>query len=385
MRFSFRRAVLAAGLVLALSGAACAQGVYLLPHGQAFPALSGAGSSSAFGVRVADVGEANPAALGTFGQTEVGVSYRAGTAAEIVRDIEVGPAFGLRPQSVAVVLPAGAWAFGVSYSQRFAAEVDYGCIPVMTPVEPDIEPLDFCAAETARLETFSPQVAYRWGRHGGSTLDVGVRLGLGHGSMDGQIGDVTGTFSAWGFQAAAGIRYRTEWYGLAVHYEHALRVEGEMDYQGGLVAPVPTTGPDGEGEIAGSIEDASFRVAAIPARLSFSTAIDVAPTLDIGADLHYAFWQWEDEEQYENQTEVAAWGRLAVTDRALASFGVWMRGRHPSARSVFVEDGRATYLTVGGALSFERLRIDAVVADSHLLSAESHRQTIVKVGLGVTL
>ncbi|MEP0548780.1 MAG: hypothetical protein ABJF88_17725 [Rhodothermales bacterium] len=378
------RVALVFALLLATPLAAQAQSDFLMPQGQLPAAFSGSGLSSAFGVTVADVGGANPAALGGFEQTTVGVSYGLGTAAEVASDVEVGPANGLRPQSAAVVFPRGAWTFGVSYSQRYASSMDM-CIPRQTPYNPDVESSGWCAEQTARAEVLASQVAYRTIGTSGSTFDLALRLGLGRGSINSEIDNVTGMFSEWGLQFAAGVRYRTDRYGLAVHYEHALRVEGATDYEGGLETPVPTTGPDGQGEIAGFIEDFSFSVAAIPARLSLSTTVDATPTLDIGADLHYAFWQMEDADRYENQIEAAAWARLDLSDRALASFGVWRQGGHPFSRSAFVDDGQAIYLTLGGALTFDRLRLDAAVADSRLLSGAEQRQTLVKVGASVRL
>lgn len=333
---------------------------------------------------MADMGGANPAALSTFEQTTLGMSYGFGTAAEIAGDVEVGPANGLRPQSVAVVFPSGAWTFGIGYNQRYASNLST-CIPTQTPTSPDVEPLDFCVEQTARMETYASQAAYRTVGASGSTLDIGVRIGLGRGSMNSQIDDITGRFSAWGPQLAAGVRYRADRYGFAVHYEHALRVEGETDYEGGLETPVPLGG-GGPGGLPVYTEVRSVSVAGLlPARLSFSAAFDVTPTLDVGADLHYAFWQMEDADRYENQTEVAAWTRLELSERTLASFGVWRQGGHPAARNVFVDDGRAVYLTLGGALTFDRLRLDTVVADSRLLSAEEQRQTLVKLGASVRL
>ena len=270
----------------------------------------------------------------------MGISYGLGTAAEVAGEVEVGPANGLRPRSLAAVFPRGAWALGFSYTQRYASSLDT-CIPRQTPTSPDVEPAGFCAEQTARAEVLASQAAFHTVGTSGSTLDVGVRLGLGRGSINSQIDDLTGRFSEWGLQFAAGVRYRADRYGLAVHYEHALRVKGATYYEGGLETPVPTTGPDGQGEITGSIEDFSFSVAAIPARLSLSTTVDATPTLYIGADLHYAFWQMEDADRYENQTEAAVWARLDLSDRALASFGVWRQGGHPAARSVFVDDGQA--------------------------------------------
>jgi hypothetical protein len=344
--------------------------------------LSGAGLSSAFGVSVADVGEANPAALGRFAQTEVGVSYRLGTPAEAVQDVEVGPANGLRPQSLAAVIARGAWTLGISYNQRYASSLDT-CIPRYTSENPDIESVEWCVEQTARVETLSPQVTYRSVRADGSTLSVGARLGLGRGSINSQIDDITGTFSAWGLQAAAGVRYRADRYGLAVHYEHALRVEGDMDSEGGLEAPEPLG--SGPGNLPVYTEDRSASVSgAVPARLSLSAVFDAAPTLDFGADLHYAFWQMEDD-RYENQTEAAAWARLDLSERAFASFGVWVQGQHPMARSFFISDDRAVFLTLGGVFTLDRLRLDAVVADSRLLSAEQHRQTLAKLGASVRL
>jgi hypothetical protein len=382
MLSNFRLASLT--LLLVLPSLALAQDYFLSPQGQPPAAFGGGGLSSAFGVSATDVGGANPAALGGFEHTTVGASYVLGTAAEIADDVEVGPANGLRPQSAAVVLPRGAWTFGLSYNQRYASSLDT-CIPRQTAENPDIEPLEWCVEQTARAEVLASQVVYRTVGASGSTLDLGVRLGLGRGSIDSQIDDITGSFSSWGVQLAAGLSYHVDGVGFAASYETVLRVEGDMGAEGGLETPEPPGG-GGPGELPAFTEDRSTSVAgAIPARLGLSAAFKAAPTLDIGADLHYAFWEMEDADRFENQLEAAVWTRLDVSERALASFGMWKQGGNPVARGVLASDGQAVYLTAGGALTFDGLRLDAVVADSRLLSDEGHRQTLVKLGASVRL
>ncbi len=397
---SFFNRALALGLAL-LSTPALAQGdvvssddpdrFFILMQGFREGPLSGAGLSSAFGVSVADVGSANPASLSAFERPEVGLAYRFETSIPdgYVAGIEYQAMNGARPQSAAAVVPLGAWTLGASYSQRYAAEMDFGCIPRMTESDPNSDEIAFCATQSARLETVSPQVAYRTALQTGSELTFGLRLGIGYARITSTIDSLEGSFSDVGAQVAVGVRYRKPGaFGLAAYYESALRVEGSATFEG--EGPDPTIGPTGEGELVGEIRNLGQFGDAIPARLGASAEVEVRPRVRLGADAAWVFWKgaWDSDEQFEDNAEAALWGRLDLSERALVSAGLrWQdRDRWDNGFEDIVDySGRAIYLTAGGALTFDRLRFDAVVADSHLLSGQEQRQTIAKLGASVRL
>ena len=215
----------------------------ILMQGHTMGGFSGSGPSSAFGVSVADVGGANPAALGTFERPAVGLAYQLETSVDDgwLGGIGYEPMNDARPQSAAVVVPLGVWAFGVSYNQRYAAEMDFDPIPVQSPENPEIDPnLTYEATWTSRLETISPQIAYRSVLRNGNELAVGLRLGLGYGQYESRLDSATVSLADWGTQVALGVSYRRpDAYGLAVYYETRLTTAGRL---AGSVA-----GSDGRG------------------------------------------------------------------------------------------------------------------------------------------
>ncbi len=354
--------------------------------------LSGSGLSSAFGVSVADAGGANPAALGTFDRPEVGFAYRFETSIPegYIAGIEYGAMNGARPQSAAAAVPVGGWVLGVSYSQRYAAEMDFGCIPRTTEFGPDSDENAFCVTRAARLETVSPQAAYRTVLEDGSELAFGLRLGVGFAQSTAVIDSLEGSLSDVGAQVAVGVGYRKPGaFGLAAYYESALRVEGSATFEGEGIGPVGQGGPAGDGQIGGEIRDLGRYGDAIPARLGASAEVEVRPNLRLGADAAWVFWKaaWDGNEQLKNNAEADLWGRLDL-GRALVSAGLRWQDRNrwgEQFNDAFDYSGRAIYLTAGGAITFDRFRLDAVLADSHLLSGTEQRQTIVKVGASVRL
>lgn len=402
MTHFFRHTALA--LLLALPGLALAQGdfvnsgperLFILPQGFTAPALSGAGPSLAFGVTLGDAGRANPAALATFDRAAVGLAYQFETS---VNDGWLGgigyeAANGMRPLSAAAVVPVGAWSFGVSYQQRYAATMDFGEVPYQTVDNPEIDPsTTFEIDWSSRLTTVTPQVAYRAELETGE-LAFGLRVGFGYGQFESEVRTEGGLdpalvggeyedFSDWGTQVAAGASYRADGVGLALYYESALRVEGTR--RGRFVLD-PTIEEPVVQTFDLPISDA------IPARAAVSGEVEVRPGFEMGADVARVFWKdaWpEDADQMRDQIDASAWTRLRVSESGEASLGLSYQGRGrwgDDIEEAFDYSGRAIYLTAGGALTFDRLRLDAVVADSRLLSAEQHRQTLVKLGASVRL
>ena len=355
-------------------------------------ALSGSGLSSAFDVSVTDLGSANPAALSGLDQATAGLAYRFETSIPegYIAGIEYQAINGARPQGAAVAVPLGAWTVGASYGQRYAAEMDFGCITRTTKADPDGGVDDYCLSQSARLETVSPQATYRRVFQNGSELAFGLRLGVGFAQSTAVIDSLEGSFSDTGTQVAVGVRYqRPGAFGLAAYYESALRIKGSAAFEGEGLEPVDQGGPTGGG-IAVEVRDSDGQLGdAIPARLGASAEIEVSPRLHFGADAAWVFWKaaWDGNDQLKNNAEAALWGRLDLSERALVSAGLrWQdRDRWEEFESVFDYSGRAIYLMLGGAVTLDRLRLDAALADSHLLSGESQRQTIVKVGASVRL
>lgn len=370
------------GPVLAQGGAANyePERFLILMQGHTVGSLSGSGPSSAFGVRVADVGGVNPAALGAFERPAAGLAYQFETPIEegYVAGIGYVPLNGARPQSAAVVVPVGAFTLGLSYNQRYAAEMDFGPIPAQSWENPEMDPdLFWDFSWISRVETISPQAAYRTRLRNGADLTFGLRVGIGYGQYENVIDSVAASLSDWGTQVALGTSYRVPGaYGVAAYYESALRVEGVLERE-------VRFGPGGP-PMAISVPHAD----ATPARLGASGEWAMRPSLSLGADVARVFWRsaWGGSDTWRDQNDAALWARLDVSERALVSFGLLSQGRnrwYDEFEEIFDYSGRAIYMTLGGALELDRVRLDAVVADSRLLSADQHKQAVVKVGASV--
>lgn len=243
--FSIRRIVPFA-LILLVVGPAWAQGdtrvrperIFLAMQGFTASNLSGAGLSSAFGVRIADVGGVNPTALAMFDRPSVGLSYQFETAIDegYIAHIGYAPVADARPRSAAVAVPLGAWTLGLSYTQRYAAELDLGVdLPAIITESGEEPGFAYDLVWRSRMETVAPQIAYQTSIATGGTIVLGARVGFGFarfasdadivsGEIDGPIGVDYESFRGQGTHVAAGASYRTDRYGLAGHYESELRV-----------------------------------------------------------------------------------------------------------------------------------------------------------------
>jgi hypothetical protein len=384
MLASLRRAALVT-LVVCCCGPALAQGsppgdpFLLSPQAFTFPALSGAGLSATFGVAVADVGAVNPAALGAFDRAELGLAYKAETSVDggyLSEFFDYEAEHGARPQSAAVVVPVGALRLGAGYAQRYAGGLGFDTIITETDTA--------ASSFTSRVETFSPQAAYRL-EHAlaeGDAFTLGLRVGLGRAEHEERLDTLVTRFSEWSTHVAVGASYRTgaaRPLGLGLYYESPLRFETTTTLRF----------PDVEfpsGEVVGVISVPVRYRDALPGRLGLSLHYEPTPTLRLGADAARVFW--EDAGRERAQLDASAHARLDVSRDALVSFGVFSQGRglfDEDVADAFGYGGRAVYLTAGGAVTFGRLRLDAVIADGRLLSAEEHRQTLVKLGASVWL
>ncbi len=379
-------------LLMLFAGPAWAQGeggtsytepFLFVPQAHRFAALSGTSLSATFDVPVANVGAGNPAALGAFDRAALGLAYQLDTS---IKGGYFSEAFDYeadndaRPQSAAVVAPVGAFRIGASYVQRHAGGLGFDTILGL----PGTSSADTAASSiTACVETFSPQAAVRVesALAEEDVLVFGLRLGFGRAGFEERLDTLATRFSDWGTHFAVGASYRTgtaKPLGLGLYYESGLRFEAAATRR------FPVSGGPGGGEV----EIASFPVRyddALPGRLGLSLRYEPTPTLRVGADAARVFWE-ETSEQRLDQFDASAYAQLDVAEDALVSFGVFSQGRgYFENGDVFDYSGRAVYLALGGAVTFEHVRLDAALADSHLLAASEHRQTILKVGASVQL
>ena len=125
----------------------------------------------------------------------------------------------------------------------------------------------------------------------------------------------------------------------------------------------------------------------MPGRLGLSFRYAPSRRLHVGADAARVFWA-DTGEGRRNQFDTSVHAQVDVIEVASVSFGVFSQGRNFFSKEfaeVFDYSGRAIFVTLGGVVTFDRFRLDAVIADSHLLGASAHRQTVLKFGASVEL
>ena len=180
-----------------------------IPQAHPFTALSGTGLSATFDVPTSNLGAGNPAALGAFDRPSLGLSYRFETSIPggyITEFFDYEAENGARPQAAAVVVPVGAFHLGASYVQRYAGGLAFESILGLGPTTADT----VGSSISARVETFAPQAAYRFGSAlaEGDEVTFGFRVGFGRVAFEDRIDTLATRFSDWGTSGTVGVSYR---------------------------------------------------------------------------------------------------------------------------------------------------------------------------------
>jgi hypothetical protein len=342
------------------------------PYGFSFASLNSHGYASAVHNFESDMGVSNPASLIENGQVAVGISYRFDSRINEKRVLNLDYAdyhFNFQyyrvlpalPQSIILVIPVKLFRLGLGYNQIYNSGTDYGRISVITTSFIPVAEVRPCTEMI--VHTYSLSFAYSLPQL--KTLKFGVRYNyyrLYHRATvkDVKVLDDSEIYTPYdsrqdgnGAGVTLGMIYHFTRLKLGAFYDSGVNFEDEM--------------------IRGSF----------PRRVAFGFVIDYFRQFSIQGNINYIFW---DKMKYHtghifNQPEYSCNIMFNVSDKLKPSVGFFSTDHRLKNANEMTDRNQAVFFTGGLNYTFKQITIDAVVADSHWLSDEFRKQTIVKIGM----
>lgn len=340
------------------------------------------------GVNVSNTGFNNPAFLSRINGISAGVSYQYGATIE---KAYIGQMMGKNlvnglPYSAAVSYQTGNLHFGAAIAQRYNLRIDSGPIPVTTVENPDGTDKTGNLINDRDIHDYSVISSYNIkDLPGGNSLSLGLRVSLGRlsyfdNNTFGPQAKITET-SAYAMAFALGAGYKIATGSGEVNlgaffekgYDFRKFVHIEFDRSA-------LTGPNNR---VYYLTDPSFNLEiSTPDAIRLDFAYDL-PKVQITANLSEIFWN-SASDNYKNNLDFSAGAYYRTNEMLSLFFGVSMNDRKNSDSfpNYFNKYYNALFLTLGAEAAYGSYTLGMSVSDSHLLSAETRRQTLGRLTLG---
>lgn len=279
------------------------------------------------------------------------------------------------PQSLGLVIPAGKFYGGISFYQEYSASLRINSgIRAFRGFSGGLDMFDGPLQET---------YVYRFAGMAATAIPLtsktGARLAVGLQISAALLGDhqkipltkAGGNDLAFGWKAGVRLDLKPG-ARVGISFSKGTRFSGKVRLQGTpLLVPPDSQFVSGQQRFVGELPD------------QFSAGILFFPTAKLGVGFNFTdhFWSALDE-SFKNQAEYSGSLILRTSPQFSGSLG-FLATDHRFVNNLFNADYRAVFLSVGAVIDIDPVRLESLLADSHLFSAETRRQTLVRLGLGL--
>ncbi len=356
-------------------------------------AISSYGSSTLLN-KVENIYAINPSGLSNFNKLSLGISYQAESKIDeaYIADIGYERLMDVVPESFGIVYPLENLVIGFGFGQTYNGKLDFGEIEITTVENPDGTGETFRPVFETKIHSYSAVLSYSFENifNQDEKFNLGLRLNnniLYNKESLNKIGfdDKTSCISL-----AVGASYYKDIsldrrLGIGLSYESVMEFSKNVtykDYNSGIISPdSDTTRPPHV------IISQSFKMTGrVPGKLILDVDYDVDAKLKILGGISWVFWN-DSGNSYDDQLNFSGSAVIKPAEfiNLSAGFFTSIRTYNTDELENFfdVESGYyGIYLTAGSQLDFSGFNLDLSVADSHLLSGDWRKQTIVKLGFG---
>jgi long-subunit fatty acid transport protein len=343
--------------------------------------LTSSGISFLANSQVADVTNGNPAALGRFQNLSAGLSWQfeSDLTGPDIMDLVLKRDRVWLPQSAGIVYPFNELLrFALGLNRRYSNLCEY-TFELITPEMPMGTSEFFKAGIESSVITYSVIAGYTFQEFlSAQRMTLALRYNLDYMSTTEEMLDITAKASGFDFSWAVGIiadfKLPECIFSFGASYEKDLDIEEKMEFDSKRSIVVPDQNLNTDVLLQ---SEATPIVTRIPARLNFGTSITFKNIFIVEVSLSQVFWS-EISGSFNDVIEYAAFISRPFLPCLTTSIGIYSTGLNYNYTSI-IDEPDALYLTAGVRLSFEKFRIDLVLADDHFSSIERREQTIVKV------
>ncbi len=348
--------------------------VVYLPAGYVISQLSGLGSSGVVRTTIANACSSNPAAMADFYRITFGMSAQIESKIKPAWFANIGYR---RPsdqpiQSVSVVVPVGTVRLGIGYFQKFSAERLIDPIEIKTVLYPEGTGEYIKTYQHAIIDALTgmASVGYRGVLNATDRIDIGIavrhnRLDYREVLGESEMSSSLARYYSWGF----GLRYK-----LPIDDSHKIYL-GVMFEQGTVLI--------GEVQFKSTpMEGFEYHVIGrAPSRLSNGLGVVLSDKFAVSCGYSSVGWKNVREDMSDQLEYYTSLEYSYHTDRQF-TFGIYSTGARFNSHILPEDDLRAVYLLLGLVAKVGIIEFDLVVADSHLISGDWHKSTILKMGVG---
>lgn len=339
-------------------------------------------------VNASGIGFNNPAFLSRIQGISAGVSYQYGFTIEkaYIGGMMGKSLFNGLPYSAGTSYQAGNLYIGAAIAQRYNLRIDSGPVPVTTVENPDGAGKTGNLINDRDIHDYSVISSYNIkDMPGNNSLSLGLRVSLGrlsyrdNNTFGPQAKTTEASAYAMAFALGAGYKIATGSgdLNLGAYFEkgYDFRKFVHIEFERKAI-----TGPDNR---VYYLTDPSFNLEiSTPDKVSLDLTFDL-PKVQITANLSEILWNSVSDD-YKNNLDFSAGAIYKTSDMLSIIFGASMNDRKYSdgIQNYFQKYYNALYLILGADLAIERYTFGVYLSDSHLLSAETRRQTIAGLNLG---
>lgn len=357
--------------------------IIVFQQGFVLESLSGYGFSGATYSPIFNIATGNPAEMANFDNFSFGFAHQANTEIDSfgIPDVKFQRVNNFIPQSAGMVYPFQNLRIGAGFSQRYSAEIQFENIPIITLQYPG----GTGEYTTARFKNTIYSISALLSYHFNSLItkadqfSIGTQTNMNLLRNRQSIYDLTAKLSDEEINWKFGLRYTyhhqsIEKLQFGIDYESKVNFSGTYEYNRTLSVPPNAT------EL---IQIPS--ILTYPATLKFGILFE--PTLKFGIYSDFIYNFWEDlNPSNKNRLDISGGIVIRASDQISASLGYYLFESYSANRNeILISSNDAVYISGGIIWHYQLLNIHLVVADSHLFSDKEGKQTIGKIGFGLSL
>jgi len=353
------------------------------PQGFGIPYLNSTGNSAIIN-DVTNIGVINPASISNFDNLSFGISFQINPEINKgwLNDSPIKRNNQFIPQSAGGIFKLNNISLGLGFCQQYNTETEFNW-GISGNGEPDITKFK------GNVFTYSAVAAYTFNElfKKNSKLELGLNITYNKVdfSQKNQSSLINLTDDVINFRF--GILYTIKNVdeletSVGLSYHTNTKFESDYNTQSGMVVIIRKTNSlrsindlNAENIISGNNPD----------KINLDFAVDLSTSFKLLASGTGVFWE-KDENKLNDQFEFSLGSIYKLNDLFSPAFTIYYTGRNYELGLFDLnEKFDALYLIAGLKLNFGMFNSDLVIADSHLISGDYRKQTIIKLSLGIKL
>jgi len=361
--------------------------VLFLAQGFGIPLLNAKGTSG-LSNNISNISFINPAALNQLRNYTVGVSYQFQTNLDEAYLFGIGSSriTGFIPQAVGALVPINNMRFGIGMGQTYNGTLDFEPIPITTTQYPDGTGEFITMEYETRVQSYSFVFSYSFEdiSSANSNLSIGMRYNLNRLHYYNKILyigiDVSDYSSSWGIGSLYQINYDEN-----KSIQFGLSYESKIEFRKNYSIKEYSSDIDPSDSTIIIDQNPYTLFGEIPSKLRFDINIATLSQLQLLGSFNFVFWS-SGSNNARDQLEFAASTVYSINENFSPSLGFYYTDRNFEEDLFDINSEMNAFFIIAGLnVNYNFIEFDFAFADSHLLSGDFRKQTIVKFTLGFHL